>query len=250
MKNLLALTSLLLGSALFAESAQAQDIIDLDDEDSGRRGKNKKNGKAKNSRSAAESEVVREIEKGWYARAGVGGAFYLLNRSAIVKPGTSLYLAFGNDFVDNERTSMAYELNVYTGIHNGMPWYEQENLVSSGQISPAVTTQGDSRIFAASLAYEFSAYPARRFGVGVKIGAGVQYVPLLIHAEEWNTEILPELGGDSGAHNTIQVLAYGGPTFEYYTKLSHFSVGADVDVMYALNWDLGMSVSGYLKYTF
>jgi hypothetical protein len=41
-----------------------------------------------------------------------------------------------------------------------------------------------------------------------------------------------------------------GPTIEYYTKLSHFSVGMDLDVTYVLNFDLGISPLGYLKYTF
>ena len=45
-------------------------------------------------------------------------------------------------------------------------------------------------------------------------------------------------------------MVLGGPTFEYYTKLSHFSVGLDADVFYAFTFDLGASVTGYLKYTF
>jgi hypothetical protein len=42
----------------------------------------------------------------------------------------------------------------------------------------------------------------------------------------------------------------GGPTFEYYTKLSHFSAGIDVDVFYAIGFDLGLNATGNLKYTF
>ena len=37
---------------------------------------------------------------------------------------------------------------------------------------------------------------------------------------------------------------------EYYTKLSHFSVGADIDVLYMLGLDLALNPTGYLKYTF
>ena len=43
---------------------------------------------------------------------------------------------------------------------------------------------------------------------------------------------------------------FAGPTFEYYTKLSHFSVGVDVDVVYGIGWDLGLNATGALKYTF
>jgi hypothetical protein len=42
----------------------------------------------------------------------------------------------------------------------------------------------------------------------------------------------------------------GGPTIEYYTKLSHFSIGVDVDVYYVINFDLAVAPAGFLKYTF
>jgi hypothetical protein len=32
--------------------------------------------------------------------------------------------------------------------------------------------------------------------------------------------------------------------------MSHFSVGADVDAIYAIGFDLGVSITGALKYTF
>ena len=55
---------------------------------------------------------------------------------------------------------------------------------------------------------------------------------------------------DPGYHGTPHPIVMGGPTFEYYTKLSHFSVGIDADVFYAIGFDLGASVTGTLKYTF
>ena len=57
-------------------------------------------------------------------------------------------------------------------------------------------------------------------------------------------------GNDFGFHDTPHPMVIGGPTFEYYTKLAHFSVGVDADVFYAIGFDLGASVSGSLKYTF
>ena len=51
-------------------------------------------------------------------------------------------------------------------------------------------------------------------------------------------------------HRNVHPLVYAGPTLEYYTKLSHFSVGIDADVSYALGFDLGVAGTGYLKYTF
>ena len=51
-------------------------------------------------------------------------------------------------------------------------------------------------------------------------------------------------------HETPHPVVLFGPGFEYYTKLSHFSVGLDTDVFYAINFDLGMNIAGYMKYTF
>ena len=45
-------------------------------------------------------------------------------------------------------------------------------------------------------------------------------------------------------------LAILGATFEYYTKLSHFSIGADADVAFVIPHALAGSYGGYLKYTF
>jgi hypothetical protein len=57
-------------------------------------------------------------------------------------------------------------------------------------------------------------------------------------------------GAGAAVHNGPLPVVAGGPTIEYYTKLSHFSLGLDVDVQYVINLDLGISPYGYLKYTF
>jgi hypothetical protein len=57
-------------------------------------------------------------------------------------------------------------------------------------------------------------------------------------------------GNNPGYHDAPHPLGMGGPTVEYYTKLSHFSVGGEADIFYAIGFDLGMNVTGFLKYTF
>jgi hypothetical protein len=55
----------------------------------------------------------------------------------------------------------------------------------------------------------------------------------------------------ASAHNGVQPTIRAGGTLEYYTKLSHFSVGADVDfIMVIGSIGAGFSPTGYLKYTF
>lgn len=139
---------------------------------------------------------------------------------------------------------MAWEVSFTSGLHNGMHWDRQRDYAVPQYI------QGDTRTFMGSGAYEFSIYPARRLGVGIRAGGGVMYAPLLIHEQPYATDVITYWGVDPGVHNTIHPFGFGGPTFEYYTKLSHFSIGVDLDVAYVLNWDLGVLALGYAKFSF
>lgn len=235
---------------LATPSAVAQD----DDDDSFlEEGEEDKGGKSKSSRRTGDRQV-REITRGFYGKADVGAAFYLGRFAAIspstgnsyVSSGTYVSLGFGQDFVDQENMSMAWELNLEQGLHNGTDAFSQAN--DGCGVAPC--TEGDLRTYTVRALYEASFYPTRRIGIGGRVGGGVLYSPLLINAEAYNTDVIDEFGGDPGMHNSIKPVVFLGPTFEYYTKLSHFSVGVDVDVFYGIGWDLGMNGAGYLKYTF
>jgi hypothetical protein len=246
---------LFLASAfVLTPSALAQDEEETDlDSDS-------KTKKKKSSSSSREDDAakVREIVRGFYGKASVGGVGYLLDFARVsslsgspyASWGTSVGFAVGQDFVDNEKQSMAWEVAFHQGVNNGT------ELISSGGVGQidegcgaAPCTEGDLRTFTIQATYEFSFYPARRIGVGFRAGGGALYSPLLIDSARWE-EIVADIGGDPGYHNSIHPYGVAGPTFEYYTKLSHFSVGADVDVFYAVGWDLGANAVGTLKYTF
>ncbi|TNE92237.1 MAG: hypothetical protein EP330_02595 [Deltaproteobacteria bacterium] len=223
-------------------SAWAQSSIEDLDADGGKKASKKK--KAAGA-AAAETEVIREIERGLYIKAGMGTTAYLLNYgSGVLRSGTTMALTLGQDFLDQERRSMAWEVAFTTGLHNGMHWDLQRDVGVPQYI------QGDTRTFQGSGAYEFSIYPARRLGIGVRLGGGVMYSPLLIHEQTYATDVVTYWGVDPGVHNSIHPFGFGGPTVEYYTKLSHFSVGADVDVAYMINWDLGVIATGYAKFSF
>lgn len=207
---------------------------------------------SKKTKKAVAEEEVREIVKGFYAKSDVGGWVYLGTFLGTVQPGTSLSLAVGQDFVNKEKSSMAWEFAFVQGIHNGTPWERQ------ALEQPHV--QGDLRTYSGNLVLELSTYPARRFGIGARLGGGVLYSPLIIyHGEDgayptnyYEQEVLTTWGmsGDPGYHNAIHPAVLGGFTFEYYTKMSHFSLGGDIDAIYAINFDLGLNLAGYLKYTF
>ena len=140
---------------------------------------------------------------------------------------------------------MSWELSFQQGVHNGAPWETQ-----AGAIEPNRYIQGDTRTFSFLGSYEISAYPVRRIGLGFRVGAGLVLTPLLMVRDHYETEVLGEWGVRPPVHETPHPVVFGGPTFEYYTKLSHFSIGVDVDASYAIGFDLGLTTTGYMKYTF
>ena len=76
--------------------------------------------------------------------------------------------------------------------------------------------------------------------------------PVLLDETFYTNEVVGGAwgGNDFGFHGAPHPIASGGPTFEYYTKLAHFSVGVDADFFYAIGFDLGTTVTGTIKYTF
>ena len=257
MRTLTALVglSLLGGVALTpTTNAYAQDYDDLDSDTA----RKKRNKDRKSARDRLKNDVVREINRGFFVRANIGGAFYLLTYGSqnldrsILSGGTTVALTVGNDFIDQERSSMAYELQVYSGVHNGMNYIDQGYYLSAGAMSPDRIIQGDTRTLAAMLGLEYSIYPSRRLGIGLRVTGGVLYAPMLMNTQSaaYQDDVLDEWQANPTVHDTIHPMFGGGPTVEYYTKLSHFSLGADVDVTYSIGFDLGVAASGYLKYTF
>jgi hypothetical protein len=235
------------GLALFAAPAAfAADYDDLDSSEGGQEAKEPK------ERGMGRDAVVREIVKGTYAKAQVGGALYLGNFMGFVSPGTAIGLAVGQDFVDQEKKSMAWEVAFTQGINNGCHYELQADGTCGGAPGEAPPyIQGDIRTYTFSALVEYSVYPNRRFGIGGRVGGGVLLSPLMMDEEYYQSEVLDTWGiADPGYHNAPHPVVMGGPTFEYYTKLSHFSAGVDVDVVYSLGFDLGLNATGNLKYTF
>lgn len=240
---------MLILAALLNNPVYAQSVDDLDETVESDDGRNSRFG---------QDEVVREIVKGAYAKSNVGGAGYLLDFNGFVSVGTTVGLSGGYDFVDREKTSMAVEFGVWQGVHNGCSVERQGapgdlgTCKGNAKGKPSPGIQGDLRTYSFLLNYEVSKYPTRRVGIGARVGAGLLLSPLLIDETAWQTQIVAgEWGGyDPGFHNSPHPLGFGGITLEYYSKISHFSVGADADIFYAVNFDLGFTASGYMKYTF
>lgn len=213
---------------------------------------NRKKEKVSKRKAIASAEVIREIERGFYAKAPIGSTLFLgtygtsapVSGNPILRPGTYLALAIGQDFVDQERSSIAWEIAFAQGVHNGEVFGD---LV--GQLDPGIIIQGDTRTLQGLASLEFSFYPgpSRRVGYGLRAGGGIMFAPYLV-----NTEFFTQVTGAElpAVHQQPHPMAFGGPTLEYYTKLSHFSVGADVDIGYYIGFDLTATIAGYMKYSF
>jgi hypothetical protein len=192
---------------------------------------------------------VREIVKGTYAKTNVGAGMYLGQYATWVKPGTSIALAIGQDFMDQQNLSMAWEVAFFQGINNGATYIEQGQ---AGCYETGSCIQGDLRTYTFLGLYEASFYPTRRIGIGLRAGGGVLFSPLLMDEKYYQEEVVATdwKGNRPPVHDEMHPAFVGGPTLEYYTKLSHFSMGVDTDILYAVGFDLTASVTATLKYTF
>jgi len=198
-------------------------------------------GSKKHARTFDEG-VVREVVRGYYVKSSIGSASLISLTGPVPLSGVmGLGIGLGDDFIDRERFSAAWEAQFVQGLFNG-PAAEEVAL------DPAVV-QGDIHTFSGTAVLEFSGYVSRRTGFGARVGGGVMYVPVLITQDKYQA-----LESGWGTPAVLQTgplpIAQAGGTFEYYTKLSHFSLGADVDAQFVIPIALGINANGYLKYTF
>lgn len=186
---------------------------------------------------------VREIVRGFFLKSNIGSTLYLgVTAPRILSGVMSVQIGVGQDFIDRERFSAAWEIDIAQGLFNGP---RVEDLSAVG---PYV--EGDIHTYTAVVAVEASTYLTRRFGLGVRGGGGILYAPLLMHPDEYELVVVPQMGGPARVHEGPLPVVVGGPTLEYYTKLSHFSVGIEADVAFVIGFDLSVTPTGFLKYTF
>ncbi|MCB9663364.1 MAG: adventurous gliding motility protein CglE [Alphaproteobacteria bacterium] len=253
MQRFLARAALSISLLLVPLVGSAQDDLDLDPDAPG-------TSKKASKRSVRES-VVREIERGVYLKTSVGGTFLLGPRSQVLQNGTAMAFTLGMDVIDKAKASLAWEVGFYTAIHNAK-FTRAEFFAEDGGVAgypPEVLIQGDSQVYAGFAGIEGSGYPVRRLGIGGRAGGGIAFVPLLLPRDYYESRVLTAwaaalqtapASATPAVHEGPMAMIYAGPTLEYYTKLSHFSLGLDVDFIYVIGFDFGLATVGYLKYTF
>ncbi|MEZ4316542.1 MAG: adventurous gliding motility protein CglE [Myxococcota bacterium] len=234
------LASVALATSLLSTAALADDQVD--DLDSA--GSNKSAAKS----TARKGGQVREVVRGFYVKANAGSIVFFGPRggAGLLEPGTALALSVGQDFIDKEKSSAAWEVFFHQSLNNGAKYFQQSGL------GPNLLIQGDIHTFTGGVSFEYSTYVTRRLGIGAKVGGGVSFVPLLMLEQEYLETVVGDSWGGNipPVHNSPVPVVLGGPTVEYYTKLSHFSLGLDAVFSFYVGLDFGADITGFLKYTF
>ena len=228
------LSAMLLSTQFFSTPVSAQNFDEVER-------------KKKGYQIVDDQRAVREVERGWYAKSNIGGSFYFTGAGQFIKPGTTISMVGGKDIIDRENMSVSWEAGLISSIHNGN-YHEEQAALGCGSMGTCV--QGDSRTFLFHGVGEYSYYPNVRFGIGVRGGGGIMSIPLLMDELYYQEKIVPSFGATSIVHQGVKPVGMGGLTFEYYTKLSHFSIGLDADFMFVVGVGAGANTNGYFKYTF
>lgn len=234
----------LLVATLVAAPAFAQSDMDLDEPTT-------REAKAKKKKSLSEV-VVREIERGVYLKTNIGTSILVGGRSALLQPGTALQMTIGMDVVDKPKASVAWEIIFDQTLHNGRLEYDQ---MDSSILGPDRLIQGDVHVFNIMAGVEGSFYPLRRLGIGGRAGGGISLVPLLMDRFYYEQDVVADTwglppGATPPVHEGVTGGFFVGPTIEYYTKLSHFSIGIDASFKWVFALDYAIDASAFVKYTF
>ncbi len=197
--------------------------------------------------------IVREVVKGAYAKINMGPTFWLPPISNWTSTsGTEIDFSFGYDVLDKLNFTLTVEGSFFNVITNATG-----PLLFGNTVQPS-PLQGDFNMFGGTAAVRFGpnflGKRAKRLHLAIQVGGGVGYSPILVDIE---TSTL-----FAANSQTYGQLIQGGPVglitpaigLEYYTRLSHFSVGVDVDFVVIVGRanTVAMSVGPtfFVKYTF
>ena len=201
----------------------------------------------------------REVVKGAYLKMNVGPIFWLPPISySTTTSGTELDFSFGYDVIDRLPFTLTVEASFTTVITNGTGINDNESFraLLDAQITP--TIQGDFRVFGGTvnlrLGPNFGGRKTKRVSFCVQVGGGGGYSPPLIDLQDQEIK-------NRAAANGLGFIMQGrflglitpGLGIEYYTKLSHFSLGLDVDATIILGGPsaaIGVGTEFFAKYTF
>ena len=222
--------------------------VDLDREEETARARRQREAK-----KAKKKRPVREIVKGAYLKVNLGPLFWLPPISSFTSTtGTEMDISFGYDVVDTLGFTLAVEGSFVQVITNG----DGVSTEIGRDIQSPI--QGDFRIFGGTGSVRATANiggkRVKRFSISGHGGGGVGYSPTNIPKNtEAYSRMLSRMAYGEIMQDKLLGLVQGGLGFEYYTRLSHFSVGVDVDFNVILGGPIvamGVATNAFAKYTF
>lgn len=196
---------------------------------------------------------VREIVKGAYLKVNLGPLFWLPPISSFTSTtGTEMDISFGYDVVDTLGFTLSIEGSFVQVITNG----DGVSTEIGRDIQSPI--QGDFRIFGGTASIRAAANiggkRVKRFSISGHGGGGVGYSPTNIPRDsEVYARMFSRMAYGEVLQDKLLGLVQGGLGFEYYTRLSHFSVGLDVDFNVILGGPIvamGVATNAFAKYTF
>ncbi len=202
---------------------------------------------------------TREVVKVAYLKINVGPQFWLPPISSVTSTSaTELDFSFGYDFIDRLPFTMTVEGSFTTLVANGSGVNVRDTFDQLIAVGIAPTVQGDFRIFGGTVNLRFGpnfgGKKTKRGNFSIQVGGGGGYSPPLIDLQD------PVVAGRIAANGKGYLLQgrflgliTPGIGLEYYTKLSHFSLGLDVDANIILGGPsiaIGVGLNFFAKYTF
>ena len=181
------------------------------------------------------ASTTREVVHGFYVKTGVGFVKWIQGWGEYSNAGQRANFSLGYDIIDQLGFTLTVEGSFLLSMNDGVPI----------QGSPV---QGDFHslggIASVRAGINFGGRTIRRATFFIRAGGGVYYSPSL---REQGDALAGLIHGQPGG------LVNGGLGIEYFTKLAHFSVGAEFDYSLVVGLPvMGGGIGGtfFFKYTF
>lgn len=190
---------------------------------------------------------TREVVKGFFVKINLGPNIWLPPISTWTNTtGTAMDFSVGYDIIDKLNFTLSVEGSFNQLLTNGIGVSDS----SHTDIGPPSPIQGDFRVLAGTAALRigpnFGGRKIKRANLSFIIGGGVGNSPQMV--ETW-----ADNGYDGILQGRVLGLVTPGVGIEYYTKLSHFSLGLDVDYNLIIGGPviaMGVAADFFVKYTF
>ena len=198
---------------------------------------------------AQQGEKPREVVRGGYAKASIGYQGWFT--TPYVSYGSSFAFGGGYEFVDQLAFTIGAEGNFHLATVNGL-----SGTSSTGPGTSPV--QGDFQslagLFSLRGAVNFGGRQVKRIQLNIRAGGGVWYSPEARDLEDIDN---PLLGFGVSPHGRAIPAIDAALGIEYYTRLSHFSVGVEGEMLGLINPSPGLggfvpaiNINVTLKYNF